>query len=388
MKWPVSLVAIAACAWCLAQKPAQSTRPEAEKQHLLVLGQVTWAGLDWFPGGGVLAAKDAKFRDIAASAPINREGRFALFVEPGTYYLMAYVDVNANGRPDPPDGVGFYGVRQPSDGAACLEVLPESVAEIVEIEVTFQFAEDRKLHQAARGPDAVLGHVRGTVAGAEEKPVYVILWPAGDGWIGHACMPAADGTFELAVPAGDYLAFTVSDTDGDGAVQPGEPAGVLAENEQLRLVRVLPQGQVELAPMELNGRLNEIGQVEVNGQAIELPGARIPALCRLVAPDDLQTLPRQVLLFAEAAHKTLLASAWTPPGALLALRPATYYPVFGFDRDGDGRLGQGDLLAAPELPAGQRGLSVQEGMVVETRLGAPVALTPGLVGLKLQGEQK
>ncbi|MCX7598278.1 MAG: hypothetical protein N2512_05355 [Armatimonadetes bacterium] len=388
MRYLAALAAIVLGGLCLGQGPRHTEQEKAEDARLLVLGQVTWAGLDWTPAGGVLAASDPRFKDVVATAPLNREGRFVLFIEPGTYYLMAYVDVNANGRPDAPDGVGFYGVRQPTDAPAPLEVLPDSPADPVAIEVVFQLDEDRKLRRAAIGQEAALGCVRGVVQGNRGMHVYVVCWPAGDGWIGHASTPAADGSFEIPVPAGDYVVFAVCDSDGDGVVQPGDPAGILAENGVLRVARVLPQEHVELAAMELNGKLNEAGQVEVGEQAIELPGARIPALCRLAVPEGLQALPRQVLLFAEAAHKTLLARAWAPSEALLALRPATYYLVCGFDQDRDGQLGPGDALAAPVAAGGRRGLSVQEATVMDVVLGEPVALSGDLVDGKRTGGQQ
>lgn len=390
MRRLVGLATLVAWGWCLGQGPQQAAKEQAEPEDepLVVLGQVTWAGLDWTPGGAVLAAKDARFREIVASVPLNREGRFALFVKPGTYYLMAYVDVNANGQADTPDGVGFYGVLQPTDAPAALEVLPDSPAETVGIEVVFQFGEDRKLQRALRGADVALGSLQGVVLGAAERPVYVVCWPAGDGWIGHGSVAAADGSFELLVPAGDYIVFAVADADGDGAIHPGEPAGILAENNQPRVIQVLPQGHVPLTAIELSGKLNEVGEVEVGDHAIALPGARMPALCRLVVPEELQMVPRQALLFAEAAHKTLIASAWTPPGSLLALRPATYYLVCGFDRDRDGRLGQGDALAAPQSPTGQRGLSVQEGAVAEVVLGKPVELSRDMVEARSTGGEQ
>ena len=379
------LAVIATWSLCLGQGPQRSAPGEPEDTRLLVLGQVTWAGLDWIPAGGVLAARDPRFKEVVASAPLNREGRFALFVEPGLYYLMAYVDVNASGQADPPDGIGFYGVQKPADAPAALDISPDSAAETIVMEIVFQLGEDRKLKQAARGADAALGRVRGAVHGTTEGPTYVVCWPAGDGWIGHASLAATDGSFEVCAPAGDYVLFAVSDLDGDGLLEPGEGAGVLADGAALRVLRVLPQGLLEIGALELNGTLGEASQVKVGEQVIDLPCARTPALCRLVVPEDLGALPKQVLLFADAKHKTLIASAWVPAGALVALAPATYHLVCGFDRDGDGRLGPGDALAAPQLANARHGLSVQEGALMDVPLGEPVALSQDMVEGKQPG---
>ena len=56
---------------------------------------------------------------------LDDNGRFLVDVKPGTYYIMAVVDQNRDGRSGTSDGIGIYGTHQPVRGMpAALTVFP------------------------------------------------------------------------------------------------------------------------------------------------------------------------------------------------------------------------------------------------------------------------
>ncbi len=338
-----TLVAVLPCAAMAADQPAGANGP-------VIGGSLVWPGVEWFPAGQVIAARDARFKNVVAAAPLTEDGHFLLPVAPGEYYLMASVDLNADGKPDAPDGLGFYGVEKPKDAPKALSLTPEAEGAIIEIRITLQFAEGGKLHEATVGPDVGMAVLRGEVShDAAGGKVYVIAWPEADGVFGSAMPAAEDGTFEMKLQAGKYVVFAVSDDDGNGSVDPGEKACVLAEKGRPTTLRLLPGAQVKLPAMALGGKWQGEIAIAQDGAVIELPVSSRPDVVqvKLAEADTAGDAPWcRLLLFADPRLRSLVASAWVHSGSWVAIRPATYFALCGIDLNGDARIGPGDKLAA------------------------------------------
>jgi hypothetical protein len=263
---------------------------------------------------------------------------------------MASVDLNADGKPDAGDGLGFYGVEKPKDAPKVLSLTPDAEGAIIEIHITLQFAEGGKLREATIGPEVGMAILRGEVSreGAVGK-VYVVAWPEADGLFGAAIPVADDGSFELKLAAGKYVVLAVTDDDGNGSVDPGEKACVLAEKDKPATMRLLPGAEVKLPAMALRGKWQGEVSIAQDGAVIDLPISSRPDLVQVkLAEADTAGDAHwcRLLLFADPKLRALAGAIWVRPGSWVALRPATYFALCGIDMNGDARLGPGDKLAA------------------------------------------
>ncbi|MCD6351962.1 MAG: hypothetical protein J7M26_07575, partial [Armatimonadetes bacterium] len=234
------------------QTPAADEPPEAKQPAVLLFGQIAWPGVSWFGGGNVALCRDDHFRQTVAVVPIHTNGRFAQMVPPGTYYLRAVVDLNGDGKVGPDDGLGFYGVEDPSDRPKALELQPEGDAELTVIRVIFQFGPDMKLVRAKTGLRAVLCTAVGQVKTPQPGPTYVVLWSTTSDWFGYVFRVGQDGPFELKVPPGPYALMAFCDANGDATLDVAEPGLVLLDDKgKPRVFSLLPCGRLELGTLAL-----------------------------------------------------------------------------------------------------------------------------------------
>lgn len=77
-----------------------------------ITGRIIWDGQD-LSHANVSVYRDDKLRELYMSGiPKSGDGQFTLNVEPGQYYLAAYVDVNKSGNFDAGDGLGIFGITE------------------------------------------------------------------------------------------------------------------------------------------------------------------------------------------------------------------------------------------------------------------------------------
>lgn len=312
-------------------------------------GAVEWPGVDWFPGGRVVAAKDARFTKAVAVAPVTDDGHFILPLSPGKYYLMVTVDLNADGKPDAPDGLGFYGVEKESDRPKALSLTKNAEGAIITIHITFQFAEDGKLREATVGEKVGRASLSGTISrGAHTSKSFVVAWPEDDGVLGAAAPLAADGFFSMTLPAGRYVIFAVTDDNANGAIDSGDAACVALDKGKPAVFQLLPGEKTTLPRMALDGKWHGEKAIVQGGATVKLPVSSRPAIVQ-IKPAQADAGDGsgwcRLLLFADAKLRSLVASTWVHPEGWLAIRPATYYALLGFDLNGDGLLRPGDKLA-------------------------------------------
>ena len=92
-------------AFCQAQEDATAKRMTAT-----LAGRVVWKGQD-LSHTSVSVYRDEALQQVYISGiPQLGDGQFTLRVEPGRYYLVAYVDVDKSGSFDTGDGLGMFGI--------------------------------------------------------------------------------------------------------------------------------------------------------------------------------------------------------------------------------------------------------------------------------------
>lgn len=346
----------------------------------VVGGAVQWPGVDWFPGGRVVAAKDARFKNAVAVAPLTDDGHFILPLPPGKYYLMVSVDLNADGKPDAPDGLGFYGVEKESDRPKALSLTKDAEGAIITIRITMQFAKGGRLREATVGEQVGTTSLSGTISrGAHTSKSFVVAWPEGDGAFGAAAPLAADGSFSMTLPAGRYVIFAVSDDNASGDIDSGDAACVAMDKSKPAVFQLLPGEKTTLPRLALDGKWQGQTAILQGGAAVNLPVSSRPAIVQIspakADAGDGSTWCR-LLFFADPKFRSLAASTWVHPGAWLAIRPATYFALLGFDLNGDGVLRPGDKLAMhADAKGAHPPVSFSYGQITDITFAPATALT-------------
>ena len=84
-------------------------REEIDKNAIWFGGKVIWPGHD-LSKSSVEVYRDPKFTDLYTSGILLRaEGIYSLTIkDPGTYYIVVFVDDNDNGQFDAGDGMGMF----------------------------------------------------------------------------------------------------------------------------------------------------------------------------------------------------------------------------------------------------------------------------------------
>ncbi|MBI5246675.1 MAG: hypothetical protein HY923_05800 [Elusimicrobia bacterium] len=152
-----------------------------------------------------------------------------------TYYLGAFIDVNANNAPDAGEDGGVFGL---SGVPNPVYLAPGQVAAGVEIAV---FPSTTSAASAAYVTGAA------SYAGARTGSLVLEFWSSSQ-FNGHPIasrqVPTGVGSYDTAVPGGvPYYVRAFLDVNGDFALQPDEPRGVYAPNGQGAEQLFAPVGQ-------------------------------------------------------------------------------------------------------------------------------------------------
>ena len=152
-----------------------------------------------------------------------------------TYYLGAFIDVNANNAPDQGEDGGVFGL----DGVPNPILLASGqVASGIEIAVN-----------PSTAGAATISYVTGvsTYAGTRTGALVLEFWSGSDFSgrpIASRVMPTGVGPYDVAVPGGvPYYVRAYIDANGDFAPQPDEPRGVYAPHGQGAEPVFVPVGQ-------------------------------------------------------------------------------------------------------------------------------------------------
>ncbi|MDE0682508.1 MAG: hypothetical protein OXI63_06290, partial [Candidatus Poribacteria bacterium] len=97
------------------QHASAQENADTRRMTATITGRIIWDGHD-LSHANVSVYRDEKLRELYISGiPKLGDGQFELSVEPGQYYLAAYVDVDKSGNFDAGDGFGIFGITQWDD---------------------------------------------------------------------------------------------------------------------------------------------------------------------------------------------------------------------------------------------------------------------------------
>jgi uncharacterized protein (DUF2141 family) len=324
-----------------------------EAEQCVGIVSLCWPGHD-LSNAQVRVFRDAGRQDLVGAFPAtSAAGSVVIAVPAGTYYLTAVADLDQNDKVTAGDGLGFSGVIDPTtDRPAAVEVKDKAFA--LWLPISLQMGADGKLSPtgvtkpeppAATKMVALSGAVSGRGAAG-----FVVVYAVAKSGTGpcRAALPAADGTFKLQVPAGEYTLFAVQDANETEKVDAGDLMAVPAY--QAAQGRAFPYATftanaVDLS-LALQWRLTPDGLLKSIASGAEGPQTApetIPAVVfgRIVGSTAATTVRAAV----DSHFLQYVDVAGSQDGQyLLALPAGTYFLSLLADTNTDGKPSPGDLV--------------------------------------------
>ena len=353
------------CQYLSAQETANTKRMTAS-----ITGRIIWDGHD-LSHANVSAYRDEKLRELYISGiPKLGDGQFTLRVEPGRYYLAAYVDVDKSGNFDAGDGLGIFGITEwdnadqkyqiveidhretireieiPITGRATrtdgkFEIVPTSRYQPTDIQ---QFQVD--LRAATSGCSGTLNLALDTENPkpfALEGRKALILAYTDLSWKYRAGITTVSesGAWVLKLQPGKYYLMAIIDNNKTNKLDAGDDFGFYGV-ENMRKRGEFPE-PVLISPNKL---IKDIGiTISTTYQQQEKTAQENSSILtgKVSLPEEASA---RVEVYAESTLVSPIASGETATDGTfhIALPPGEYYVIVNLDANKDGRYSQGDGL--------------------------------------------
>ena len=195
------------------------------------MGTVTLAGDNGVPKPSaatdqktlILAYTDLSWKYRAGITTVSASGAWTLNLPPGKYYFMAIVDNNGTNRLDAGDSFGFYGVenmRKRGEFPEPVLVSPNKFTGNIGITIGAIYQQSNRMNE--ENSSILTGKVSlpgRTSARVEVYADAALVNPIASG------ETAADGTFNIALPPGEYYVLVNLDADKNGRYSEGDGLG-------------------------------------------------------------------------------------------------------------------------------------------------------------------
>ena len=343
---------------------------DAKRLTATITGRILWDGHD-LAHANVSAYRDEKLRELYISGiPQLGDGRFTLNVEPGQYYLVAYIDVDKSGNFNVGDGFGIFGITAWNDKTQKYQIIEidnrETVRDI-EIPITARATDingkfdivpaseyrPSTLQQFQADLRTVTSGCSGTVMLAEDdgnpkQPAAVgqktlVLAYTDLSWKYRAGITTVSesGAWTLNLPPGKYYLMAIVDNNGTNRLDAGDGFGFYGV-ENMRKRGEFPEpvlvssnkftgniGITITATYQRSNRMDEDNSSILTGN-VSLPGST----------------PARVEVYTDAALVNPIASGETATDGTfnIELPPGEYYVIVNLDADEDGKYSEGDGL--------------------------------------------
>ena len=334
-------------------------------------GRVIWDGHD-LSHTSISVYRDEKLKELYANAiPEFGDGRFTLRVEPGRYYLVAYVDVDRSGSFDIGDALGIFGITDWNDQGqtyqvvevregrkvsglnipvtaravlvdGALKTVPVSQYEPSQLQ---QF--QTELRKATSGCSGTLNFGENSVGGLSnpENHKALILAYTDLSWKYRAGIaPVADsGEWVLNLPPGKYYLMAIVDNNNTHKLDAGDDFGFYGI-DNIRRRGAFPQPVLIAA-----NKFTEALEIAITATYQTRRRTQKEELITVTGTvSKAQDTTARIEAYNEPAFVTPLASTETDAQGTfrLALPPGEYYLIANLDADKNGRYSEGDGLGA------------------------------------------
>lgn len=360
----IAIIGAIFCQEIFAQENAATRRMTAT-----LSGSVTWEGHD-LSHTSVSVYRDEELRELYISGiPQLGDGKFTLRVEPGRYYIVAYVDVDKSGNFDAGDGLGILGITDWTDEAqkyALIEIEKGQKVQGLEIPITARATytqgqikivptsqyEPSQLQQFQTALRTATSGCRGTLR-LGQGPVNpqvslgnrkaLILAYTDLSWKYRAGIaPVTDtGAWALNLLPGKYYLMAIVDNNNTNKLDTGDDFGFYGV-ENMRKRGEFPE-PVLISPNKFTEDI-EIAITATYQTRKKTATENTSILTGHVSlPEDATA---QIEVYAEPALVIPIASGETAAGGIfrIALPAGEYYVIVNFDADKNGRYSEGDGL--------------------------------------------
>ena len=383
---PIAFFMLCTCVLWAQHKPQTEaekalTTEFGKRATSTLKGEIVWSGED-LSQATVQVYRDEDLKSLYTGVTGLMGGEFEIRVEPGSYYLVAFVDLDGSGKFDVGDGMGIYGItdwNHPNQrkqlvnidahktiGGLAIEITArmQNVDGIGRIVAAYHYREN-PFEEFKRDVTKITSGITGQVHrnGIESFEDAHILAYTDLSWKFRAgrAQIASDGNFTLKLTPGKYYLMATIDANRTNLFDHGDELGIYGI-DNLRNQRAFPQ-PILVDPNRFTADI----QIEVTGKQTE-SGKIVPlAEFGTETPPTMRATehaPAMVLGEVVWAGQPLKGSAiyvYQDPALVkivkkveadeegkfsLQLPPGGYYLIANVDADGDGSYSQGDGIGA------------------------------------------
>ena len=362
------------------QIPSQSseslTEDFAKRANATLKGRVIWARHD-LSHTTVQVYKDERLKQLY-TAGVLKQDRFEIRVEPGSYYLVAFVDTDGSGKFDVGDGMGILGITNwnaPNQKKQLITVGDRQTISALDIVIAARMqnidGQNRivSVHNYRENPmdrfkkelSMITSGVKGTVKrNAQNASESGLVFAYTDlSWkyrVGSSKLET-DGSFTLHLIPGKYYLMVVIDKNRTNLFDAGDELGMygianlrdrrafpkpvlveqnkFTEGVEIEIVgqqtasgKIIPRGEKATANQQGRGA-SQSGLAQVLGRVVWADGKQTAAIIE-VHRDPTLVQPLQHLKTDKDGNFRL------------QLPPGDYYLMANVDADGDGSVSTGD----------------------------------------------
>ena len=345
-----------------SQSLSAQENPATRRMTATLAGNVIWEGQD-LSHTSVSVYRDEQLKSLYISGiPQLGDGRFTLRVEPGRYYVVAYVDVDKSGNFDAGDGLGIFGITDWTDQAEKYQFIEiDHGQKITDVEIPItaratqiqgkvkivplsQYAPSQ-LQQFQTALRTATSGCRGTLNFGEAlgNRKALILAYTDLSWKYRAGItPVTEtGTWSLNLLPGKYYLMAIVDNNSTNKLDTGDNFGFYGVAD-MRKRGEFPE-PVLISPNKFTEDIEIAITATYQTRRRTLAENTSVLTGHVSLPEDATA---QVEVYAEPALITPIASGETAAGGIfrIALPPGEYYVIVNFDADKDGRYTEGDGL--------------------------------------------
>ena len=341
----------------------------AQRATATLKGQVIWENMD-LSQTTVQIYRDEKLTELYTGVTKIEGGRFTIKVEPGSYYVVAFVDVNRTGKFDDGDGMGILGIsdwRNKGQQKQLLKVNPRQTISGIMIPVTARNQMGKVVSAQRYRPNPInqfKSELEKTSSGVAGSVSYVtraslentsvraytdLSWK----YLEAKTDVANDGSFILYLKPGKYYLMAIIDWNDSNLIDHGDWLGIHGIND-LKSQKAFPNPVLVTAnKFTKDVRIQISGEQHENGRVVPLAdteSAPIPSDDENVEVSgtvtwrghNLNGCVLQVYVDSTLTQAIQQAEVGADGNFNLQLRPGDYYLIASVDADGDGQYGPGD----------------------------------------------
>ena len=381
----IGLIGEGFCQKLFAQENATTRRMTAT-----LSGSVIWEGQD-LSHTSVSVYRDAALRELYISGvPQLGDGQFTLRVEPGRYYIVAYVDVDKSGNFNAGDGLGIFGITDWGDEGQKYQLIEvdhgQKVPEL-EIPITARAThiqgkikivpisqyEPSQLQQFQTALRTVTSGCHGTLSLGQipanpQVPLgnrkALILAYTDLSWKFRAGIARVTdtGTWTLNLMPGKYYLMAIIDNNNTNKLDMGDNFGFYGVKDMRKRGEFPEPVLISLNKFTEDIKIAITATYQIRKKTSTENTSILTGHVSL--PEDATA---QIEVYAESTLVTPIASGETAAGGIfrIALPSGEYYVIVNFDADKDGRYTDGD------------GLGGYGTVDITTQPPAPIVLTEG-----------